>query len=233
VDTASTKMNALVRGMIPPENCPPDKLREYVPSMNRDCQGKSLRVGAANMLIRNLGIDVAIGYGNWERGYSSILEYLQLTDEIRIQAAKCLAGWPVPANPVYQARCDPFLDKFTPEQRQKLDCFITRLFGLHYKGFAPEGSLAPVPHLFFASLLLHHHDFERERGKTHIVCVRIQERLREFQYTKAEYLEWALAVQKDFKERNIDAAMDHDNAITELKGQIYALRMEVRIIKYT
>jgi hypothetical protein len=64
-------------------------------------QGKSIRKGSANEVIRTMGIEIALRFGNWDNGYCSIMEYYDLMDEERIQCAKRLAGF------VKDDRCYP------------------------------------------------------------------------------------------------------------------------------
>ncbi len=81
-DGALTKINDYLQALV-----------TVVPQLSVNVQGKSIRRGAVNELVRSVPFEAVVRFGNWDNGYCSMMEYYDLMDEERIQCAKRLAGF--------------------------------------------------------------------------------------------------------------------------------------------
>jgi len=214
--------------LIPPANHDTNyDSNKYVQSLHRDCVGKSIRKGASNLITRHLGVETAVTYGNWEKSYSSMLEYYDLVDSERMDAARILAGWKKSIGAAYPPRC-VFVEDFNDTERIKFNNYLVRMLNISYPVIL-HGQMHLFPRYLLASFLYHFKEFEATYGTAHVICKHFYECNRQFGYSNALILAWVEAVRKDYLLRNDISHIDTTNEVLHLQGTVSLLRSEVSI----
>ena len=205
-----------------------------VEELNCTVVGKSLRRGAVNFLIRQVGTMPTISFVNWAKDYNTIEEYYELMDTERFECARALSG-----HTNFQIRCLPprcaFLSLFSAQQLIMFNNMLAKLFNLKHDGLK-RGELVQLPRLVYAVMLYHCNDFIFKYGSQHNVIMSMKAAVQEFNFTLADFQDWINIVAADYSQRNAStqvAAQDKGGAAVQhhlLMAKLSELQVDVSTV---
>jgi len=193
-----TCINSIIQELIPREDCSDGKVLGLHPAS----VGKSLRKGAANLLIRKVGIITTTLFANWDcNGYTSLYEYIGLEDDERRKAALALANHRITGDTIYPPDCGCVVTTLSPEDRIIFSNLLRKLFNLHLSVFKGSGNLVGVPYYLFAIIMFHHKSFIADYPD-HVIVKSIKDTLKSFDIKYSTYLHWCDLVVANYNTRN-------------------------------